>query len=135
MAACAKAAVAKVEEADVLTQPLKREFTAKFKELKKYPGKLASLWPQLEVEFLWLGLTSVVMPDLQIKLYELDNDGLKCIQSFPEEARSKVVCVFRWNRKVAAHFDLIEQRIWPVGTLLDAEMMITFQTTETPFIL
>jgi len=43
VAACAKAAVAKVEEADVLTQPLKREFTIKFKELKKSPGKLASL--------------------------------------------------------------------------------------------
>ncbi len=60
MAACAKAAVARVKESDVLTQPLKREFTVKFKELKKYPGKLASLWPQLEVEFLWLGLTAVI---------------------------------------------------------------------------
>jgi hypothetical protein len=30
---------------------------------------------------------------------------------------------FQWNRKVAAHFDLIEQRCWPVGTVLDAEMM------------
>jgi hypothetical protein len=123
VAACAKAAVAKVEASDVLTRKLKRECTVKFKELEKTPGKLASLWPQLEVEFLWLGLTSVVMPNLQIKLYELDNDGLKCIQSFPEEGRAMVVHVFQWNRKVAAHFDLIEQRFWPIGTVLDAEMM------------
>ena len=125
VAACAKAAVAKVKESDVLTQPLKREFTLKFKELKKYPGKLASLWPQLEVEFLWLGLTSVVMPNLQIKLYELDKNGLTCIQSFPENGSGRSACfrVLQWNRKVAGHFDLIEQRSWPVDTVLEAEMM------------
>jgi hypothetical protein len=44
-------------------------------------------------------------------------------QSFPEERKEVVFCILQWNRKVAAHFDLIERNAWPIGALLEAEMM------------
>jgi hypothetical protein len=156
VSACASAAVSEVETSIVLTNQLKREFTVKFKELLRAPQRLSVLWSQMEVQFLWLGLTNVVLPKVQIKVFELENRtqdvvDLKCIQSIPDEAttarREAVYCMLQWNRKVVAHFDLIEEKacavavavavsaavavsphqapplVWDVGTLLEAEMM------------
>jgi hypothetical protein len=113
VSACAKAAMKETDQsAD--TASVKRSSKALFKRLAQNPGELAQLWPRLEVQYLWMGLATSVLPDVQLRLFELEerqgNVRLRCIQCFPENLqRANTVNLLQWNRKVAAHYDVLEE--------------------------
>lgn len=113
VSACAKAAMKETDQsADTVS--VKRSSKALFKKLEQSPGELAQLWPRLEVQYLWMGLASSVLPDVQLRLFELEERQgdvrLRCIQCFPEnEQRANTVNLLQWNRKVAAHYDVLEE--------------------------
>jgi hypothetical protein len=87
-----------------------------FKDLAKNPDKLADMWPDLEVQYLWLALANSVFSDLKLSFYELkEQEGdsqLQCVECIPKEEdveREHTICLLRWNQKVAAHYDLIDE--------------------------
>ena len=179
ISACATAAIDEVDMHAVETRAGKCRLKVVFKQLATNPDRLREMWPDLEVQYMWLALANSVFHDARLNLHtlQLKGDGtieLRCMQSIPDEnvQRDYTVNILQWNRKVMAHYDLIEEivgappkadeaaenpaqvddvardvddvdvqnpgvapahemvaqvndpvRIWPVGFLLEAEMM------------
>ncbi len=115
ISACATAAIDEVDMNDVETRAGKCRLKVVFKQLAKNPDRLREMWPDLEVQYMWLALAKSVFHDVRLKLHtlQLQGDGkieLRCMQSIPDEniQRDYTVNILQWNSKVTAHYDLIE---------------------------
>jgi hypothetical protein len=123
--ACANGAIEELKSSEVELPKNKKPFATLFKKLARQPQDLAQLWTQLEVQYLWLGLTNCVLPNVRLKLYELNGKSeMKCMQSFPEEGeRERTIHILQWNRGVAAHYDLMRVNVVEAGKEQEDEVV------------
>lgn len=115
VSACATAAIDEVDKHSVETRAGKCRLKVVFRQLAKNPERLSEMWSYLEVQYMWLALANSVFNDVRLNLHtlQLKGDGtaeLRCMQTIPEEniQRSYTVNILQWNRKVMAHYDLVE---------------------------
>ncbi len=111
--AAASAAVSEVDAHCKESNGQKHHLKAVFKDLAKNPDKLEDMWPDLEVQYVWLALANSVFSDLKLSFYKLrEEEGdiqLQCVECIPKEEREFTFCLLRWNQKVAAQYDLIDE--------------------------
>jgi hypothetical protein len=115
--ATASAAVNEVDAHCKESKASKHHLKVVFNDLAKNPDKLTDMWPDLEVQYVWLALANSVFSDLKLRVYELkeEEEGdiqLQCVECIPKEEdvqREHRICLLRWNQKVGAHYDLIEE--------------------------
>jgi hypothetical protein len=112
ISASALAAMDEVDKHSVESRAGKHHLKVVFRDLAKHPDKLVDMWPDLEVQYVWLALANSVFQDLRLRLHTLEGDDqLRCVHSIPDDTvqRDQTINLLQWNRKVAAHYDLIEE--------------------------
>jgi hypothetical protein len=109
VSACALSALDHVDACESESSASKQRIKTVFKELAASPVRLSKMWDYLELQFLWHGVSSTVLPNVQLKLFGLEDQELRCVQAYPKDGgqREHVISFLHWNRKVCPRFDFI----------------------------